>query len=310
MEDLNEEDRLPNLVSIHFAPQNPNAMLNPSMSGVLQNPPPKSGTWLRGTLNPKGRPNQQGGKYQLKEVDDVNARLATMARKLEALEFTKVNAVGSEEPKEVSCAMCETKEHDTISCPVIPGKEALYGQVNAIGHYRRGGENPYSNTYNPGWRIILILDGVMKGLQIPKLIKEGFTTLNLIKHLHHHNHNITSLPWLRHSRLNQSHFQPPPQAHSNTYQPPHKRSLEDTLQQFIQSQGEVNSRVDNTLDDIKSQLTLLTQALTLTEKVQAITVLRSGKTILPIDPKGKREASKVVEGTIGEDRETGEKERE
>ncbi|GFS40555.1 hypothetical protein Acr_00g0069290 [Actinidia rufa] len=38
----------------------------------------------------------------------------------QALEFTKVNAVGSEEPKEVSCAVCETKEHDTISCPVIP----------------------------------------------------------------------------------------------------------------------------------------------------------------------------------------------
>ncbi|GFZ09773.1 hypothetical protein Acr_21g0003720 [Actinidia rufa] len=157
-----------------------------------------------GTQNPEGRPNQQGGKYQLKEVDDVNARLATMARKLEALE-----------------------------------------------------------------------------------------------------------------------------------------SLEDTLQQFIQSQGGVNSRVDKTLDDIKSQLTLLTQALTLTEKgklpaqpqpnpsrhvhsveisnqpssgheqVQAINVLRSGKTIdktiLPIDPKGRGEASKVVDGTVGGDRETSEK---
>ncbi|GFY92961.1 hypothetical protein Acr_08g0013570 [Actinidia rufa] len=219
-----------------------------------------------GTQNPEGRPNQQGGKYQLKEVDDVNARLATMARKLEALEFAKVNAVGSEELKEVSCAVCETKEHDTISCPVIP---------------------------------------------------------------------VTSFSTLPKP------FQPPPQAQSNTYQPPHKRSLEDTLQQFIQSQGGVNSRVDKTLDDIKSQLTLLTQALTLTEKgklpaqpqpnpsrhvhsaeisnqpssgheqVQAITVLRSGKTIdktiLPIDPKGRGEASKVVDGTVGGDRETGEK---
>ncbi|GFZ20033.1 hypothetical protein Acr_28g0007380 [Actinidia rufa] len=103
------------------------------------------------------------------------------------------------------------------------------------------------------------------------------------------------------------------------------------------------SRVDKTLDDIKNQLTLLTQALTLTEKgklpaqpqpnpsrhvhstkisnqpsssheqVQAITVLRSGKTIdktiLPIDSKGRGEVSKVVEGTVGGDRETGEKKR-
>ncbi|GFZ04846.1 COP1-interacting protein 7 [Actinidia rufa] len=37
----------------------------------------------------------------------------------------KVNAVGSEELKEVSYAVCETKEHDTISCPVIPGSQTL-----------------------------------------------------------------------------------------------------------------------------------------------------------------------------------------
>ncbi|GFZ06119.1 hypothetical protein Acr_18g0002890 [Actinidia rufa] len=171
-----------------------------------------------GTQNSEGKPNQQGRKYQLKEVDDVNAKLATMARKLEALEFTKINQWG-----------------------------------------------------------------------------------------------VKSL----------------------------KKSLEDTLQQFIQSQGRVNSWVDKMFDDIKSQLTLLTQVLTLTgkgklpaqpqpnpsrlvhsakilnqpssghEQVQAITILRSGKTIdktiLPIDPKGRGEASKVVEGTVGGDRETGEK---
>ena len=98
--------------------------------------------------NPEGRPNQQGVKYQLKEVDDVNARIATMTRKLEALEISKVNAVGSEEPKEVSYVVCETKEHDTMFFLIILGiKEALHGQVNAIGHYGRGRGNSYSNTY-------------------------------------------------------------------------------------------------------------------------------------------------------------------
>ncbi|GFY93068.1 hypothetical protein Acr_08g0014640 [Actinidia rufa] len=128
-----------------------------------------------GTQNPEGRPNQQGGKYQLKEVDDVNARLATMARKLEALEFAKVNAVGSEELKEVSCAVCETKEHDTISCPVIPGiKEALHGQVNAIGHYGQGARNPYSNTYNPGWRDHPNFGWRNEGTSNPQAYQGGF----------------------------------------------------------------------------------------------------------------------------------------
>ncbi|GFS39090.1 hypothetical protein Acr_00g0061110 [Actinidia rufa] len=170
-------------------------------------------------------------------------------------------------------------------------KEALHGQVNAIGHYGQGARNPYSNTYSPGWRYHPNFGWRIDGTSNPQAYQGG--------------------------------------------------SLEDTLQQFIQSQGGVNLQVDKTLDVIKSQLTLLTQALTFTEKgklptqpqpnpsrhvhsteisnqpfsgheqVQAITVLRSGKTIdktiLPIDPKGRGEASKLVKGTIGGDRETGEK---
>ncbi|GFS44912.1 hypothetical protein Acr_00g0092800 [Actinidia rufa] len=415
MEDQNEEGRGPN-----FAPQNPNAILNPPMGGMPQNPlpnlahglggdnmeggsihggigapqfrtlrdymnPPRQapsscivfpphyatlnirpGTFMdkqpheaysyfdylanltrdwasTGTQNPEGKPNQQGGKYQLKEVDDVNAMLATMARKLEALEFAKVNAVGSEELKEVSCAVCETKEHDTISCPVIPGiKEALHGQVNAIGHYGQGARNPYSNTYNPGWRDHPNFGWRNEGTSNPQAYQGGFHNPQSYQAPHPppQSQNYQPSPVTSFSTLPKP-FQPPPQAQSNTYQPPHKRSLEDTLQQFIQSQGGVNSRVDKTLDDIKSQLTLLTQALTLTEKgklpaqpqpnpsrhvhsaeisnqpssgheqVQAITVLRSGKTIdktiLPIDPKGRGEASKVVDSTVGGDRKTGEK---
>ncbi|GFS41289.1 hypothetical protein Acr_00g0073540 [Actinidia rufa] len=375
MEDQNEEGRGPN-----FAPQNPNAILNPPMGGVPQNPlpnpahglggdnmeggsihggigapqfrtlrdymnPPRQapsscivfpphyatlnirpGTFMdkqlheaysyfdylanltrdcasTGTQNPEGRPNQQGGKYQLKEVDDVNARLATMARKLEALEFAKVNAVGSEELKEVLRRPCMAKSMLLVTM----AKEQ---------------RNPYSNTYNPGWRDHPNFGWRNEGTSNPQAYQGGFHNPQSYQAPHPppQPQNYQPSPVTSFSTLPKP-FQPPPQAQSNTYQPPHKRSLEDTLQQFIQSQGGVNSRVDKTLDDIKSQLTLLTQALTLTEKgklpaqpqpnpsrhvhsveisnqpssgheqVQAITVLRSGKTIdktiLPIDPKGR-----------------------
>ncbi|GFY85745.1 hypothetical protein Acr_04g0004830 [Actinidia rufa] len=139
--------------------------------------------------NPEGRPNQQGGKYQLKEVDDVNARLATMARKLEALEFTKVNAVGSE----------ELKNQLTLLTQALTLTEK--------------GKLPAQPQPNPS--------------------------------RHVHSIEISNQPSSGH------------------------------------------------------------------EQVQAITVLRSGKTIdktiLPIDPKGRGEASKVVEGTVEVDKETGEK---
>ena len=98
----------------------------------------KARKWaLTRTQNFDGRSIQQGvGRYQLKEVDDVNDKLATMARKLEALEFKNVSLVGSEDPKGNYCAVCEIKDYDTMSCPIILGiKEALHGQTSAIGHY-------------------------------------------------------------------------------------------------------------------------------------------------------------------------------
>ncbi|GFY93085.1 hypothetical protein Acr_08g0014810 [Actinidia rufa] len=297
MEDQNEEGRGPN-----FAPQNPNAILNPPMGGVPQNPlpnpahglggdnmeggsihggigapqfrtlrdymnPPRQApsscivfptplrysehttrpcaqelSWISnlmklipifdylanltrdwastGTQNPEGRPNQQGRKYQLKEVDDVNARLATMARKLEALEFAKVNAVGGEELKEVSCAVCETKEHDTISCPVIPAPHPP----------------PQPQNYQPS--------------------------------------PVTSFSTLPKP------FQPPPQAQSNTYQPPHKRSLEDTLQQFIQSQGgmlELNHQIQQnklTLESLQNLAGILKRFEAIEKIEDALTGLK------------------------------------
>ncbi|GFS44406.1 hypothetical protein Acr_00g0090150 [Actinidia rufa] len=371
MEDQNEEGRGPN-----FAPQNPNAILNPPMGGVPQNPlpnpahglggdnieggsihgdigapqfrtlrdymnPPRQapsscivfppyyatlnirpGTFMdkqpheaysyfdylanltrdwasTGAQNPEGRPNQQGGKYLLKEVDDVNARLATMARKLEALEFAKVNAVGSEELKEVSCAVCETKEHDTISCPVIPGiKEGLHGQVNAIGHYGQGARNPYSNTYNPGWRDHPNFGWRNEGTSNPQAYQGGF-----------HNPQSYQAP---HPPPQSQNYQPSPVTSFSTLPKlnpthinPHIKALTLTEKGKLPAQPQPNPSRHVHSAEISNQPS------SGHEQVQAITVLRSGKTIdktiLPIDPKGRGEASKVVYGTVGGDRETGEK---
>jgi hypothetical protein len=50
------------------------------------------------------------------------------------------------------CQICETNEHSN-DCPTLPSfKECLYEQVNALNSYQRPSHNPYSQTYNPGWR--------------------------------------------------------------------------------------------------------------------------------------------------------------
>ncbi|KAL9360500.1 hypothetical protein Peur_048623 [Populus x canadensis] len=231
--------------------------------------------------------SHSSGKFQLKETDDLNARLASLARKVESLEIKKVHVMS--EQQEESCVVCESKGHRTIECPTIPAfKEVLYGQTSDSSNVRKPFSNqvgnPYSETYNPGWR------------------------------------NHPNFGWRNEGSSVPQTFQPPPQPfHApthNTYQPPHKRSLEDTLQQFMQTQGGINNQAykfqdqtNRTLDDIRSQLTKLTQSLSIQEKgkipaqpmpnprgqvhmsessssepsnheqVQAITTLRSGKIV-------------------------------
>ncbi|XP_073261963.1 uncharacterized protein [Populus alba] len=193
------------------------------------------------------------------------------------------------EQQEESCVVCESKGHRTTECPTILAfKEVLYGQTSDSSNVRKPFSNqvgnPYSETYNPGWR------------------------------------NHPNFGWRNEGSSVPQTFQPPPQPfHApthNTYQPPHKRSLEDTLQQFMQTQGGINNpaykfqdQTNRTLDDIRSQLTKLTQSLSTQEKgkipaqpmpnprgqvhmsesslsepsnheqVQAITTLRSGKIV-------------------------------
>nr|XP_034903990.1 uncharacterized protein LOC118041005 [Populus alba] len=231
--------------------------------------------------------SHSSGKFQLKETDDLNARLASLARKVESLEIKKVHVMS--EQQEESCVVCESKGHRTTECPTIPAfKEVLYGQTSDSSNVRKPFSNqvgnPYSETYNPRWR------------------------------------NHPNFGWRNEGSSVPQTFQPPPQPfHApthNTYQPPHKRSLEDTLQQFMQTQGGINNQAykfqdqtNRTLDDIRSQLTKLTQSLSIQEKgkipaqpmpnprgqvhmsesslseplnheqVQAITTLRSGKII-------------------------------
>lgn len=111
-----------------------------------------------GTQNPEGKPNLDGsGKtFPLHEMDDVNARLTTLTKRVEeVLEAKKVNVNEVTTPKppaqQLGCFLCDSMDHEATTCPQVPVFKE-FTQVNAIGHYQRGGANPFSNTYNPGRR--------------------------------------------------------------------------------------------------------------------------------------------------------------
>ncbi|GER40102.1 retropepsin-like protein [Striga asiatica] len=68
--------------------------------------------------------------------------LTTFVRKLATEGFPRVQP----------CMRCETTDHITDNCPLINGE--VEAQANTIGSNNGPGRNydPFSNTYNPGWR--------------------------------------------------------------------------------------------------------------------------------------------------------------
>ncbi|XP_042958158.1 uncharacterized protein LOC122293734 [Carya illinoinensis] len=93
-----------------------------------------------------------GGKYHLKEFDDLHAKLALMSKKLESLELKKVNEMHVL-PSIEKCNICEDPGHVINACPTIPAfKEVLLDQSNPVRMISKNFSGPYSNTYNAGWR--------------------------------------------------------------------------------------------------------------------------------------------------------------
>ena len=144
----------------------------------------------------KPRPNSKGSLYHLKEKDDVNSRIVKLTRKVEAIELGKTE---SKVPTsfESSYGICETNSHLTKDCPTSPTfQEVLHEQANATNAYRRLFSLPYSKTFNSNWQ-------------------------------NHPNFSWRNGPSINESQGSSSHA---------PYVPPHKKSLEDTLQVFIQGQ--------------------------------------------------------------------------
>jgi len=88
-----------------------------------------------------------GGMYNLKEDHDLQAKFASLARKVEALELKKNGQLKS--VQDIVCQIYETDEHSTNDYPTLPSfKECLHEQAHALNSFQRSNHNPYSHTYN------------------------------------------------------------------------------------------------------------------------------------------------------------------
>ena len=181
-----------------------------------------------------------GGIHHLRENDELQAKIANLTRKLEAIEMKKVNEVTSvpqlpsvptgprvEEP----CIICEDPTHSTINCPNLPQVKGAIQieQANALNYQRKPFNSPYSETHNPGWG---------KHPNFSWRNERGPNNLPNNQGSHYQNHGFTNPvppfqtqgpqgfpvnPNQGFHLSNQGTPSPQP------YQPPHKRSLEDIV---------------------------------------------------------------------------------
>ncbi|CAN6455421.1 unnamed protein product [Victoria cruziana] len=92
---------------------------------------------------------QQAGKRGVLDIGTsphVQTQLDSLSRKMDQL-----LSRGTSSSKPV-CGLCDGVGHVTDDCPISRGVDAPAGQVNAVQGFSRPGYDPYSTSYNPGWR--------------------------------------------------------------------------------------------------------------------------------------------------------------
>ena len=149
---------------------------------------------------------------------ESDAKLTSVVRRLEALELSKGAQSSAPEPSKpvVSpvCVLCDSQDHLVEQCPGLPIIKVE--QANVLNTFRKPNpnNNPFSETYNPGWRN-------HPNLSWKSPQGQGYSG---------------SSSFQGPSSNNQ--FHKGNQFNATPYVPPNQRkpSLEDTLQQFMQSQ--------------------------------------------------------------------------
>ena len=96
----------------------------------------------------RNQPKRAAGVYEIDNLSMVNAKLDSLTKKLEKLSFAG-------HPSQVfSCEVCGGR-HSTTECQqgiIFPQDHSIEQLTTLNNSNGKSQGNPYSNTYNPGWR--------------------------------------------------------------------------------------------------------------------------------------------------------------
>ncbi|KAM6543169.1 hypothetical protein CsatB_007616 [Cannabis sativa] len=147
---------------------------------------------------------KRGGIYDVKDDVDIITSLANLTRRVEAMSLSQSRNTPIHRNEIFS--LCYSTSHTTQSCPSLPiYQEAFSEDVNALQTYGNPFDSPFAQSDNPNWR------------------------------------NHPNFSWRQNQApMNQGHqYNSPNQSHAQHNMPypqqQRKPSLEDTLQQFMQT---------------------------------------------------------------------------
>jgi hypothetical protein len=105
--------------------------------------------WDFSSCDKSARKDKKGGILELKGEQEMTQRMDAIVKRLDKLSVGKpVNAINTF-PVE-SCSVCASPMHQAQNCPSMTVFEME--QVNAFTSFQKPSSEPYSETYNPGWR--------------------------------------------------------------------------------------------------------------------------------------------------------------
>ncbi|XP_058192106.1 uncharacterized protein LOC131309500 [Rhododendron vialii] len=201
------------------------------------------------------------GKFSINEHNAIETRMEQLAQKLEKLELKGVKEVKAVQAVEEMCAICETSGHSTDNCLSIPTFRHHYGNLNlpleevsAVNQRFESFPQNFnqSQRQHPGFRWNNQIEGG------PSQAPPG----------------SQMQPWRSAQGQGQPRFPqgPPgfapsgPFQGSNQYQPPPRRSLEDTLQSFMQAQSNYNESNTQMMGELKNQMGKITTSIGLLQQ--------------------------------------------
>jgi len=96
----------------------------------------------------RGQPKRVGGKLEVDALTLLSGKVDAMTQRMDRM---NVNVVNSSAPP--PCEICGSVDHLTLNCQVGSPFAQDANEVNYINNFNpRPTNDPYSNTYNPGWR--------------------------------------------------------------------------------------------------------------------------------------------------------------